>query len=135
MRAAGQSKRAHRRFALSQARREDLLWGIGVSTPQPFWHGSARVYITPLYAKFPLVRAVESTRSPRWRSSLAQEFGGGFGIAALLQKLHGALGPNRPVAEEAADDAALFSGEAVGGKKVGDDVVVVAGVEGDVIGV
>ena len=32
-----------------------------------------------------------------------------------------------------ADDAALFSGEAVGGKKVGDDVVVVAGVEGDVI--
>ena len=42
--------------------------GIGVPTPQPFWHESARVYITPLFAKFPLVRAVESTRSPRWRS-------------------------------------------------------------------
>ena len=27
-----------------------------------------------LYAKFPLVRAVESTRSPRWRSSLAPRF-------------------------------------------------------------
>ena len=29
-------------------------WGIGDPTPQPFWHGSARVYRTPLYAKFPL---------------------------------------------------------------------------------
>ena len=45
--------------------------GISDPTPQPFWHESARVYITPLYSKFPLVRAVESTRSPRWRSSLA----------------------------------------------------------------
>ena len=44
---------------------------MGVPTPQPFWHESARVYIPPLYAKFPLVRAVESSRSPRWRSSLA----------------------------------------------------------------
>ena len=45
--------------------------GIGVSTPQPFWHESTAVTEIPLYAKFPLVRAVESTRSPRWRSSLA----------------------------------------------------------------
>ena len=46
--------------------------GIGVSTPQPFWHESTAVTEIPLYAKFPLVRAVESTRSPRWRSSLTK---------------------------------------------------------------
>ncbi len=42
--------------------------GISNPTPQPLWYGSAAVTNIPLYAKFPLVRAVESTRSPRWRS-------------------------------------------------------------------
>ena len=59
--------------------------GIGVSTPQPFWHESTAVTEIPLYAKFPLVRAVESTRSPRWRSSLGDRR---FNAPAVLARIH-----------------------------------------------
>ena len=38
---------------------------ISDPTPQPFWHESAAVIEISLNAKFPLVCAVESTRSPR----------------------------------------------------------------------
>ena len=38
----------------------------------PVFYCSAASSFNILYAKFPLVRAVESTCSPRWRSSLAR---------------------------------------------------------------
>jgi hypothetical protein len=59
------------------------------------------------------------------------------GELAGLKDLDGLLGPDAPVSEEATDDAAfdvtVADLEAEGGDEVGDDVVVVAGVEGDVV--
>ena len=54
---------------------------------------------------------------------------------AFVEKLDGAAGPDGPVAEKAADDAAFdllaVDGKDVGREKVEDDVVVVAGIERD----
>ena len=54
-----------------------------------------------------------------------------------MELLHRSLRPDGPVAEEAADDAAFDGGaihdEAIRREKVEEDVVVVAGVEGDVV--
>ena len=59
------------------------------------------------------------------------------GAVAFGEEVYGAFGPDGPVAEEAADDSAddgPAAGEfdAVRSEEVQDDVVVVAGVEGDV---
>ena len=64
--------------------------------------------------------------------------GAGLGRAvAFLKELHGGAGPDGPLAEESADDAA-FDGPAArvepkGSEEVGYDVVVVAGVKGDIV--
>jgi hypothetical protein len=59
------------------------------------------------------------------------------GALALGEEFDGAAGPNGPLAQEAADDAALDHAvvgfEAKGGEEIGDDVVIVAGVEGNII--
>lgn len=59
------------------------------------------------------------------------------GDGEFVLEAHGGMGPHAPVAEKAADDAAgdgaAVMREREGGEQVGDDGVVVAGVEGDVV--
>ena len=58
-----------------------------------------------------------------------QQLRRGLGIAATLVQLDGASGPDRPMSEQATDNAALFALEAKQGEEVGDDVVIVARIE------
>ena len=60
-----------------------------------------------------------------------EEEGVVFAFVDAAEELDGASGADGPLAEEAADDADGDAGEGEGGEEVGDDVVVVAGVEGD----
>ena len=73
---------------------------------------------------------------PTFLNQFGRDWRAGENRAAFFLELNGVLRPDRPVAEEAADDAA-FNGPAVDVKfewseQVHDDVVVVAGIERDV---
>jgi len=55
------------------------------------------------------------------------------GAFEVGEEADGSVGPDAPLAEEAAVDVARASGEGERGEEVGEDVVVVAGVEGNVV--
>lgn len=55
------------------------------------------------------------------------------GAFEVGKEADGSVGPDAPLAEEAAVDVARASGEGERGEEVGEDVVVVAGVEGNVV--
>lgn len=63
----------------------------------------------------------------------AHELRRGVRPAAAFQQFHGRPRPDRPVAEQASDDAPFHTAEPKGRQKIGDDAVVVARVERDVI--
>ena len=54
-------------------------------------------------------------------------------MAAAFQQLDCAPRPHRPMAEQTTDNAALFASDSKRSEKVGDDIVVVAGIKRDVI--
>src|SRR5437016_1542275 len=62
-----------------------------------------------------------------------QQLRRGFSIAATPVQLDGLSCPYRPMAQQSADDAALPALEPEGREQIGDNVVVVARVERDVV--
>ena len=54
-----------------------------------------------------------------------------LGFLYRLQQLHRALGPDRPLSQQAAHKVRGAVAEAELGKQIGHDVVVVSGIEGD----
>lgn len=63
----------------------------------------------------------------------AQQFRCGVSVAAFLQQFDRALRPHGPMTEQTADNAAFFACKSIRREEIGHDVVVVAGVERDII--
>ena len=117
---------------LGLARAERL---VRVKTPDPFEQSlPAQHFVQPGDAAAETVRRVEERRvAVRHLHAALQPFRAGRRAPTFREQLHRAFGPHRPVTEQASDDPQRFAAEAERRQQIGNNVVVVAGVERDVV--